>query len=209
MNFRGLLVALGDRFYYKSIEKELKGMQSVLDVGCGDNSPLAKIKKTFYSLGIDVFAPSIKKSKKNKIHDDYKIGDLLKLSKMFGPKTFDAVVSLDVVEHFEKKDALKLIKDIEKIAKKKVIIFTPYGFTQQHEYDKNPFQIHKSGWLPQEFERRGYKIYGMRGFRFIRGEFATIKYRPWFFWGAFSVLSQVFVYKKPSWAYQFIAVKEI
>ena len=41
-------------------------MESVLDVGCGSNSPLAKIKKNFYLVGVDVFEPSIKKSKKEK-----------------------------------------------------------------------------------------------------------------------------------------------
>lgn len=209
MAIRQWLVEIGDLAYFKALEKELKGMESVLDIGCGENSPIAKFKKNFYSFGIDVFRPSIQISKKAQIHDDYKVGDILKIDRFFNPKSFDAVIALDVVEHFPKKDGLKLIALMERIAKKKVIIFTPYGFTQQHPYDGNPFQKHKSGWNIEELRKMGYKVYGMRGFRFIRGEYATIKYKPWFFWGALSTVSQFFVYNYPNLAYQLLAVKKI
>lgn len=209
MAIRQWLVKFGDSTYYNALERELKGMESVLDVGCGSNSPLAQVKKTFYSVGIDIFKPSIKKSKKVKIHDDYKIGDILKIDTFFKPKSFDAVLALDIIEHLSKKDGRKLLALMEKLAKKKVIIFTPYGFTQQHPYEENPFQVHKSGWYVENFKNRGYKVYGMRGLRFIRGEYATIKYKPWFFWGTISTLSQFFVYNYPKLAYQLLAVKKI
>ena len=208
MALRQLLVDIGDSFYYKSIEKHLKGMKNVLDVGCGSNSPLGKIKKTFYSVGFDVFAPSIKESKKRKIHDDYVLGDILHLEKFFKPKSFDAVIALDVIEHFGKKEGWEILKQIEKITKNKVIIFTPFGFTQQHPYDGNPYQVHKSGWSIGDFKKNGYSVFGMRGFRFIRGEYATIKYKPWFFWGGISALSQFMVYYIPYLAYQLFAVKK-
>jgi|SRR3989344_9094138 len=209
MNIRKVFVTLGDLFYYKILEKELLGMDTVLDVGCGADSPLAQVKKTFYSVGVDIFEPSIKKSKKKKIHDDYKIGDILNLSKFVKKKSFDGVVALDIIEHLEKKDGYTLLKQMELIAKKRVIVLTPYGFTQQHPYDENPYQIHKSGWYDEDFKKLGYTVYGMRGFRFIRGECATIKYKPWFFWGILAVLSQFVVYKYPSAGYQLLAVKNI
>lgn len=209
MALRQWLVEIGDLAYYKALEEELKGMDSVLDVGCGDKSPIAKLKKNFHSFGIDVFGPSIQKSKKVQIHDDYKIGDILKIDRFFKPRSFDAVIALDVIEHFSKKDGLKLITLMEKIAKKKVIIFTPFGFTKQHPNDGNPFQKHRSGWHIGEFKKMGYKVYGMRGLRFIRGEYATIKYKPWFLWGALSTVSQFFVYNYPRFAYQLLAVKKM
>lgn len=209
MTIRQWLVEMGDAVYYNVLGKELAEMQSVLDVGCGSDSPLARVKKTFYSIGVDIFKRSIEKSKKAKIHDSYKVGDILKIESFFKPKSFDAVIALDVVEHFSKKDGRTLISSMEKIAKKKVIIFTPNGFTKQHPYDGNPFQVHKSGWYIEDFVKRGYKVYGMRGFRFIRGEYATIKYKPWFFWGALSTISQFLVYNFPRFAYQLLAVKTI
>ena len=207
MTVRQFFVYIGDLSYYKALEKEFFGAKNVLDVGCGNWSPLVNVKKTFYSVGIDIHTPSIEEIKKKKIHDEYKVGDVLKLNKFFKPKSFDVVVALDVIEHFEKKEGLKLIKQMESIAKSKLIILTPYGFMKQHPHDGNPFQEHKSGWFPNEFVKRGYKVYGMRGFRFIRGEFATIRYKPWFFWGLMSTLSHFFVYKNPKMAYQLFAVK--
>lgn len=207
MAMRQFLVGLGDAFYYKSIEKYLTDVKRVLDVGCGSNSPLAKVRKTFYSVGFDIFEPNIRKSKKAKIHDKYVIGDLLQVEKFFKPQAFDAVVALDVIEHFEKKDGWELLKQMEKIAKKKVIILTPFGFTEQHPYEDNPHQVHKSGWFIEDFIKNGYRVYGIRGFRFIRGEYATIKYKPWFLWGFISTVSQVFVYNYPKLAYQLLAVK--
>lgn len=209
MAIRKWLIWVGDAPYYKALEKELEGMNSVLDVGCGNNSPIAKVKKNFYSLGIDVFKPSIQKSKKAKIHDEYRMGNILKIDRFFKPKSFDAVIALDVVEHFEKKEGLKLIRDMEKVARKKIIVFTPYGFTVQHPCDGNPFQAHKSGWSIEEFKKLGYKVHGMRGFRWIRGEYATIKYKPWFFWGTISYMSQFLVYFFPKFSYQLFAVKEL
>lgn len=207
MNLRNFLIKLGDSWYYSTLARELKGIESVLDVGCGSNSPLSQVKKKFYSLGVDIFKPSLEKSKKAKIHDDYKVGNVLKIDTYFEPKSFDAVIALDVIEHFPKSDGRQLIQIMEKIAKKKVIIFTPFGFTQQHPYEENPFQVHKSGWYIKDFQKRGYKIYGMRGFRFIRGEYATIKYKPWFFWGVVAWFSQFLVFFFPQIAYQLLAVK--
>lgn len=209
MNIRKKLVLLGDLFYYKILENELSGMKSVLDVGCGNWSPLANVKKSFYSLGMDIHKPSIEEIKKKKIHDAYRLGNILKVGTYFKPKSFDAVIALDVVEHFKKSEGVNLIKQMEKIAKKKVIIMTPYGFTVQHSHDGNPYQEHKSGWSIEDFKKREYRIYGLRGFRFVRGEYATIKYKPWFLWGVITVLSQFFVYFFPQWAYQLLAIKNL
>lgn len=209
MKLRSLFVNLGDFFYYAILRKELKGVKSVLDVACGASSPLGAIKKTFYSVGVDIFKPSIIKSKKARIHDEYKLGDVLQLTAFLKKKSFDAVVGLDIIEHLEKQQGYKLLKQMELLAKKKVIILTPYGFTQQHPYDKNPYQIHKSGWYPSDFTKKGYRVYGMRGLRFIRGECATIKYKPWLFWGTVSSLSQFLTYFTPSISYQLIAIKKL
>lgn len=202
------LTGLGDSFYFSTLEKELDGMQTVLDVGCGSWSPLARVKKNFKSVGIDMYKPSIEELKKLKIHDEYKVGNVLKLSTYFKPKSFDAVIALDVIEHLEKEEGFELLSQMETIAKKKVIILTPFGFTEQHSYDGNPYQIHKSGWYISDFKKRGYKIFGMRGLRFIRGEYANIKYKPWFLWGVISSISQFFVYPFPILAYQLLAVKK-
>lgn len=206
---KDFLINLGDWFYYHCLSRELKGMDSVLDLGCGSWSPLQKIKKDFFSVGVDIFQPVIGRIKRNKIHDEYKIVDVMQIDKFFKKKSFDAVIALDLTEHLKKKEGLTLLKRMESIGRKKVIVLTPNGFTDQDPAQGNPYQVHQSGWQVEDFARRGYRVYGMRGLKFIRGQWATIKYRPWFFWAVVSVFSQPFVYFLPQLAYQLFAVKKI
>lgn len=183
MNVRQFIRKYQDIFYFKVLERSLSDCKSILDVGCGADSPLKNVKKTFVSEGVDIFEDSIKQSQKNKIHDKYIIFDIRKIDKIHKRKSFDAVIALDVIEHLNKKESLDLIKKMENIARKKVIILTPNGFYHQDAYDNNPHRVHRSKWKKEDFEKLGYKIYGLRGLKYIRGEYATIKYKPWLFWG--------------------------
>ena len=198
-----------DFFYYKTLGEHLRGCSSVLDVGCGSDSPLVRIKKFFTSHGIDAHRPSILKSKDKKIHDNYTVGNINNLRSHFKRKSFDAIIALDVIEHFPKEDSYKLIEEMEKIAKKKVILLTPNGFYPQDGYDSNPYQIHKSGWSSRDLKQLGYKVYGLRGFKYLRGNYATIKYRPWIFWGILAFISEPLLHFSPKLSYHLFAVKNL
>ncbi len=203
------LVSKGDWTYYATLGRYLNDVDSVLDVGCGGNSPLAKIQKHFYSVGVDIFQPSIDKSKKAGIHNAYKRGNILSIDTMFKKGQFDAVIALDLIEHLEKKQGYDLIKKMSRLAKKKIIVMTPNGFYKQEQYEGNPYQVHRSGWDVDDFLKLGFTVRGIRGIKWLRGEYATLKWKPWIVWGIISVLSEPFVYFFPRWAYQLFAVKEI
>ncbi len=78
-------------------------------------------------------------------------------------ESFDSVFLIDVIEHLEKEDGVQLLKEMERIARKQVILFTPLGFMPQH-YEAGDtdawglsgteYQEHKSGWEPEEFDSR-------------------------------------------------------
>ena len=199
----------GDIFFHKLLEMELAGCNSILDIGCGFNSPIRSVKKTFYSEGIDIHKPSIIQSKKNKIHDKYTIGDLRNLMKYYKYKSFDGVIAIDVIEHFEKKDALVLLKEMEKIARKKILVLTPNGFVGQGHRDNNPYQVHKSGWHEKDFTLLGFKVYGLRGLKYIRKELATLKYQPWIVWGFIAFITELFLYYLPFLSFDLFAVKDL
>lgn len=207
MNIRKLVVNFRDIFFYKVLELNLSDCKSVLDVGCGSNSPLKAVRKTFYSEGIDIYRPSIMESKRNKIHDKYTIGNIQDINKLYQKKSFDAVIAMDVVEHFEKSDALKLLKKMERVARKKIIILTPNGFLGQGHYEDNPHQDHKSGWLAKDLRSLGYKAYGLRSFKFLRGEFASIRFKPWLFWGFIAFITEPILYYFPEFSFHIFAIK--
>jgi SAM-dependent methyltransferase len=188
------------------LKKELQGCKSVLDLGCGYNSPIQYCKIPF-SVGVELFEPYLKESKRKRIHNRYIKADIKKID--FEPKSFDAVIAIEVLEHLEKEEGQKLIANMEKWARKKIIISTPNGYLYQTEVDGNPLQEYKSGWSVEELKNLGFKVRGLNGFKPLRGYAATIKYKPKFLWRIISDLTQKITYYFPKLAFQLFAVKEI
>ena len=79
------------------------------------------------------------------------------------------MVCLDVIEHFEKPEALALIAGMERWARRKVVLATPNGFLPQRVYDDNPFQEHKCGFSVAELCALGYRVHGTGGPKPLRG----------------------------------------
>jgi len=150
---------------------------SVLDIGVGNGLPMQLIRrrKKFFALGIDIFLPYIKNCKHMKIHDDYVLCDVRFLP--FKEKTFDVVLCLQVIEHLTEYEAHYVIQEIENIASRQLILTTPLGFLPRGEVDGNPFEAHKSGFHPKQFEVRGYKI-KRQGLRLLFGENGIVHQAP-------------------------------
>lgn len=73
---------------------------------------------------------------------------------MYPNGVFDMVIMTDVLEHFTKKDGVKVLNLIKKVAGKSALITTPYEFfEQQHE---NPYEAHKSHWTVKELAALGF-----------------------------------------------------
>jgi hypothetical protein len=189
------------------LEYLLKDCGSILDIGCGDNSPLRLIdKKGKYLVGADIFHPV---SKKQNIHDRYYKMNVLDINKRFKNKSFDAVVALDLIEHLTKEKGYELLKKMELVAKKRIIILTPNGFMKQTA-DENKFQEHLSGWSIKDFKKGGFKVGGLYGLKYLRGEKAGLRLEPKVFWGIISELTHYLYTKKhPKYSYSLLAYKNI
>lgn len=204
-----ILINIKNIFFLHAVSSSLNKCKNILDIGCGPNSSIREVLKRFDSEGIDIHKASIDLAKKNKTHNRYTIGDIRQIEKFYKPKCFDAVIAIDVIEHLVKKDTLKLLDKMEKIARKEVIVLTPNGFCHLDHYDNNPYQTHKSGWTKKDLEACGYKVYGLLGLKYIRGEFATIKFKPWIVWGFISFITEPILYYFPSLSFSLFAVKDV
>lgn len=189
------------------LKRELGGCKSFLDLGCGKNSAVRYFSKEFRSAGVDAFKPDLEESRKKGIHDEYFVMDVRNLN--FKPKSFDAVLAVDLLEHLTKKEGDKLLKDMERIAKKKVIVLTPNGFLEQKAYDGNEYHIHKSGWTVSEMRGRGYRVMGFNGVKFLKGEKAMVRFWPRYFWRVVSDITQLATYHFPERAFQLFCVKDV
>ncbi len=74
--------------------------------------------------------------------------------------SIDSIFLLDVIEHLEKNEGIRLLLEMERVARRQIVIFTPLGFMPQHMEDGEKdgwglsggkMQEHRSGWTPDDF----------------------------------------------------------
>lgn len=131
--------------------------------------------KRFYCLGADIFSPHLDEAKGQGSHNDYVLCDVQRLP--IKEKTFDVVLCLEVLEHLSKEDGQELLEDMERIARRQVIVTTPLGRYRQGAYDGNPYQEHKHIWTLGELRRLGYKVKTL-GLRNMGGEGGLPQHLP-------------------------------
>lgn len=140
--------------------------KTILDIGCGTGELMEMLgkEKKWQVTGIDIYGPSIKKAKKTKAYKVLYKGDITKLPTAVTKQKYDVVFSSQVIEHLPKNKSLVLLKQMEKLAKKRIVIGTTVGFmhflplqeVHEHQHDDNPYQEHKSSWKPNEFKNLGF-----------------------------------------------------
>jgi cyclopropane fatty-acyl-phospholipid synthase-like methyltransferase len=144
-----------------------KSSKLVLDVGCGKGAPMTFIKKhmKFKAVGVDIFPPYLRISKQDGTYEDVILGDVRCLP--LKDRQFDTVICIEVLEHLEKEDGEKLLSELERVARKQILITTPISKYEQDAYDENPYQEHKYIWKLQELRERGYRVRGagLKGLR--------------------------------------------
>ena len=193
------------------LEHEVVGSCStLLDVGCGFDSPIRRFAQRLdHTVGVDAFAPYLAQSRASAIHSEYHQADALEMESTFGPRSFDCVVAIDLIEHLEKAQGERLLKAMERVARRKVIVFTPNGFVPQAAYDGNPFQSHRSGWTFEEMRDRGYRMWGVHGWKPLRGERSEPRWRPRVLWATLALWTQPLVERRPKHAFHLLCVKDL
>ncbi len=195
--------------YERYLEQAVGDSKTLLDLGCGYPSPIKSFSSRLYSVGVDLFEPSIMKSRAEKIHNEYRNISVLDAGDKFKEKSFECVLASDVIEHLTKEDGKKLIEIMEELATKKVIIFTPNGFLYQPAHSGNDHQKHLSGWDVGEMRKRGYKVIGINGWKPLRKEFAELRFKPVLLWTIISDITQLIVRNFPKQAFAILCVKEL
>jgi len=153
------------RHVFTEIQKHINPEDEVIDFGCG-LMPLTRNIECKKMIGIDGWYPYIKQLRNELIEQGHIFIWHLDLS---GPllgaandNSIDVCLAIDFIEHLEKEDALILIKHMERIARKRVIIYTTHGFISQEREDNAEFQRHRCGFDPSEFEGMGYRTWKRR-----------------------------------------------
>jgi SAM-dependent methyltransferase len=189
------------------LQAVLAGCETILDVGCGSGSPLRFVDKG-HLVGVDGFGPAVERARALCTHDEYFVGDVRNLEDLFPKRRFDACVALDVIEHLPKEDGWRMLESMERLAERRVVIFTPNGFVPQHSKDGD-LQEHLSGWTTAEFSGRGFRVIGMCGPKSLRGEYHVIKYKPRALWALTSLIADyAYTRRHPESAAALLAVRK-
>ncbi len=158
-----------NKLYYNDVQSFLDAIDStvaetdvVLDLGCGI-VPMNYFRPKLHIMvePWDEYSNVLRQR-----HADdksvliIKLGALEALSALHD-NSVDSVFLLDVIEHLDKSVGFEVISEIERVAARQAIVFTPLGFMPQHMEAGEPdawglsggeMQEHKSGWLPEDFD---------------------------------------------------------
>lgn len=135
-------------------------IRTVLDVGCG-----LSLKSQYIDadvrVGVDIYRPFLEKIEADAPYAVVN-ADALEIGNLFLPRSFDLVLLLDILEHMQKKDALRVMDMAEQIARVAVIAESPKGYVPQNidiwGHGGHIYQTHRCSWEPEEFAARGYHV---------------------------------------------------
>jgi hypothetical protein len=137
------------------INEKTASSKSVVELGAGFFNRLSNVNNNcIVRIGIEIYKPYIDNAT---YHNCIKInGDALKYKELLKNTSLDTVMIIDVLEHFEKDVAYKLISNLKKDFKK-IILMLPYGLFEQHEditgFGGHEYQTHKSFWYKEDVEK--------------------------------------------------------
>jgi SAM-dependent methyltransferase len=162
--------------YVSEMRRMLADCRSCLDIGCGPASPTRFLDFDF-RVGIDGHEATLAQARVAGTHDEYYLLAAQNICKKFSPGQFDCCVALDLIEHLGPEEGHTLIRDMARIASKKILLFTPAGYLPQAGTDGD-LQAHRSGWTAEELRSLGFTVVGMHGHKYLRGEEHRHRFRP-------------------------------
>lgn len=141
-----------------------KDLDTVVDLGAGKrDSPVSLQVAQIpckHLISVEAFDPYISYLLlSNPIADTHDVVKAHITHSNYKVKECDLVLMIDVIEHLENEEALKLIEHLQSVAKR-IVIFTVVGDTvgySNHDMD-NSLQEHKSAWYPENFEDLGFEV---------------------------------------------------
>ena len=127
----------------------------VLDLGCETGLPFSLYlhqAQISYIIGLDIETYYLEK--RNAHYDDLILADAR--FPPFRRKSVDTILGMQLLYHFYKRDAIRLLHLLFTIARKRIVITMPVGFTGQ--------KWNKSVFYPHEMKNLGFRVTG-HGFR--------------------------------------------
>jgi hypothetical protein len=146
-----------------AVGTKIPDVEVVLDLGPGI-CPQPFIKKPYVHICVEAHRPYVDRLKRD-VADDPKYVFINatwdEVISTFPDKSVDTVFALDFIEHLEKADGFRMLREAERVARCQVVVYTPLGFFPQSYddaekldrwgMDGGKWQTHRSGWKLEDF----------------------------------------------------------
>lgn len=134
---------------------------SILDIGCGIADYLKYTNNNQRVVGVEPHLPYILKAREVAPWVEYVNKDALDFFSSTDEK-FDCILLIDVIEHLEEDDAIKLVEEAKKHCKGIIFSQIPIGIHEQNEDVWNLggefWQTHRSTWVPENIDKLGFSF---------------------------------------------------
>lgn len=151
---------------YTFVYEATKNNESLLSLCCGIGLELTGLT-TPHVTAVDI-APQYLAEVKHRCPQAKTVqSDALAFLREQKANTFDVISIIDGIEHMEKFQGVELIKEMKRVCKREILLFTPQGPSDDGYLKNEPhnawgiegadhFQTHKSGWTADELEAHGF-----------------------------------------------------
>lgn len=153
---------------YKFVREATENGESLLSLCCGIGLELSGLS-TEKVTAVDIAPQYLEKVKDRCPQARTECYDSLEYLKTQPSESVDVISIIDGIEHMDKKTGLKLIDEMKRVAKQKILLFTPEGHKEDGYLKNEPHnawgiegadhhQTHKSGWTRLELKDLGFQI---------------------------------------------------
>jgi ubiquinone/menaquinone biosynthesis C-methylase UbiE len=95
--------------------------------------------------------------------------DTLEFLKQQPNESYDVISIIDGIEHMDKDTGKKVIREMKRVCRKEILLFTPQGHVEDGYLKNEPHnacgiegadehQTHKSGWTVEELIKEGFEV---------------------------------------------------
>jgi len=148
---------------YLYVREATRGGKKLLSLCCGNGMELKRLY-TEDVTAVDIVRPYLDALKEKYPFVKTVCSDVLDFLKEQPNDSYDVISIIDGIEHLDKKKGLEVIKQMKRVAKEKILLFTPEGYTRNEPKDTwgikggDHFQHHLSGWEVLELKDLGFQL---------------------------------------------------
>ena len=145
------------------VRKKIQNVQVVLDLGPGI-CPQPFVTQPYVHICVDAHRPYLERLKRERADDPKYVfvnAPWDAIVPALPDKSVDTVFALDFIEHLDKHDGQRMLREAERVARYQIVVYTPLGFFPQSYDDPNQpdrwgmdgakWQTHRSGWDLDDF----------------------------------------------------------